>query len=1007
MKLLIQFSMKNALVLFLIILLIISGGIYSLKEMNMEKYPKVNIPYLTVIIPYPGASPEQSMNDIGEKMEREFLNLEGAKNVYTDGVANAAYSTIEFDMSIDMELAEQTVRTSVAKMQLPDLAEEPQFEISSPDDNPVVFSLGIYNAGNFEGVQAFVKENIIPSIEGIEGVSEVEIGGTMERYVFVRLLPEQLVMRGLTIDDVRVAIKANNLSMPMGDILVSNEVLPVRVNKELKSIDDVKQIKIFTEVENWDNDKAIHKTITLGEIAEVTYESKNSNNITRINGEQGVSVGIITKSGANVVDIVDQVKEKIEKLEIPQDYEIEVLRDQSIEIKQSVYSMLREAILGSLMAVIVTLLFLKNIRSTFIAVISIPVSILASFLLMKAMDYTLNIMTLAGIAIAVGRVVDDSIVVIENVFRRVRSSKERNDHLILQATGEVASAITSSTITTVAVFLPLAFVPGIVGSFFKPLAWTIVISLLISLIVAVTIVPLLSRIFLLKITPNEHKENILQIWYRKILTRVLKHRFVTLFASILILVTSVALIVPKVGTTFLPQENVNNFDVEITMEKGTTPEETLKVTSKVEKILLEQKEINLVNTSIDGKSEKAEISFVVKDSVENIDDFVKGLRSQFTSIPEPEGITLSGVGGIIGGSESRYVLVVKGANSKDIEEASDQIIASLKRVEGIENIGSSLEGEEPEIIIDLDEDKLAEKGLMPAMVAQSLRTLISGDILTTMRVRDEINEINIGLKMDNVTSLEELGEQKINNIMGEPVALNEIGELKKVDNISAISHLNGHEYIMIYGTIVDEKIGNVIKKADETIDNLDLPNNVNYYKEGVSASMTDGFTELSIAIIVSIFLVYLVMVIAFREGKAPFVILFAIPFSIIGALIGLYIVNEPIGMPAMIGLLMLNGIVVTNAIVLVDKIKKNESSGMTKYEALIEAGVVRIRPILMTAIATIGALIPMAISNDTGMVSKSLSVVVLGGLSTSTFLTLFIVPVLYSIFTPKLENVTK
>ncbi|MEK5529473.1 efflux RND transporter permease subunit [Viridibacillus sp. FSL R5-0468] len=1001
MKSIIQFSMKSALALCLVVLLIVAGGIYSLKELHIEKYPNVDIPYLTVFIPYPGASPEQSMNDIGEQMEREFIKLEGGKNVYTGGVANAAYSTIEFDMSIDMKQAEQLVRASVDKIQLPELAEEPKFELSSPDDNPIVFSMGIYADENYEEVQNFMKKRIIPLIEVIDGVSEIEVGGVADRLVLVRLIPKQLEASGITINDVKTAISANNLSMPTGDISVSNEVLPVRINKELKSVEDVKKIKIFTQGTNSQTTKTLPGTITLGEIAEVTYESEYTNNITRINGEQGVSLGIMAEGGANVVAIVEQVKEEMKNLDLPEGYKVETLRDQSIEIKKSVYSMLKEAFLGALMAVVVTLLFLRNIRSTIIAVISIPVSIFASFLLMKTIGYTLNIMTLAGIAVACGRVVDDSIVVIENVFRRVRASKERNDKLIEQATREVASAITTSTITTVAVFLPLAFVPGIVGGFFKPLAWTIVISLLISLIVAITLVPLLSRIFLLKTTLKEPQENALQIWYRKKLTWVLKHRFVTLTTALLILVGSVALITPRLGTTFLPQEKVNDFDVEIKMEKGTAPKKTIEAASKVEKILIDQEDITLVNTNIDGASESATISFVVKDSVVNINGFVKDLRSQFTTITEPEKITVSGVGGIIGGAEGRYTLVVNGSNSEDLKKASEQIKTSLKEVEGMTDVTTSLEGEEPEIVIDLDEVKLAEKGLMPAVVAQSLRTLISGDIVTTMRMEGEIREVKLGLKMDEITSIEKLGNQKINNVMGMPVSLKEIGELKRVDNITAVSHLNGNEYIMVNGTITDEKVGNVIAKADEIINDLELPENISYYKEGASASMSDGFKDLSIAIVISIFLVYLVMVIAFREGKAPFVILFAIPFSIIGALIGLYIVNEPIGMPVMIGLLMLNGIVVTNAIVLVDKVKQNERSGMIKQEAIIEAGVIRIRPILMTAIATIGALIPMAISNESGMVSKSLSVVVIGGLSTSTLLTLFIVPILYSLFNLK------
>ncbi|MFJ6207153.1 efflux RND transporter permease subunit [Lysinibacillus sp. NPDC092081] len=993
MKRFIRFCMKNALTMIFVIPLIIVGGIYSLQTLHSEKYPNIDIPYLTVVIPYQGASPEQAMNDIGEQMEREFMKLEGRKNVYTNGVANAVYSTIEFEMAMDMKEAEQLVRRSVDKLQLPKFAGEPRVELTKAGGNPIIFSMGIYATEKNDEVQTFVKNTIIPQLSVIEGISDIEISGTTEKFVFIRLLPHQLMARGITLNDVREAILANNLSMPTGDISISNEVLPVRINSELKSIEDIKDIKLFTKEVNSQN----ITTTSLGEIAEVSYESEYTNNMTRINGRQGVSFSIIPEGGANAVAIVDQVKKEINNLAIPEDYKVEILRDQSIEINQSVHSMLREVFLGALMTIIITLLFLKNIRSTIIAVISIPVSIFASFLLLKAMGYTLNIMTLAGIAVAVGRVVDDSIVVIENIFRRVRASKERNVELIEQATSEVASAITSSTITTVAVFLPLAFVPGIVGGFFKPLAWTIVISLLISLIVAVTVVPILSKIFLLKITPKESHENRLQTWYRNSLTWVLHNRLVTLTVAILILIGSIFIIAPKLGTTFLPQEKVNDFKIDITMAKGTAPMKTADVVSRVENILLDQKDINLINTNIDGHSESATISFVVNDSVGNLTDYVNDVRQQLTTITEPEEVTVSGIGGIIGGAESRYTLVVNGADFEDIKKASEQITTALNEVQGMEDVTTSLEGEVPEIVFDLDDKKLAEKRITSAIVAQSLRTIINGDVVTTMRVEEEMREVNLGLKMGEVTSLKDLGQLQISNAMGMPVFLHELGELKRVNNITSITHLNGNEYIMVYGTITDEKVGDVTAQADKVINNLRLPENISYYKEGVSASMDDGFKDLSIAIAISVILVYLVMVFTFKEGKAPFVILFAIPFSIIGALIGLYIMKEPIGMPAMIGLLMLNGIVVTNAIVLVDKVKQFERCGMTKQKALIEAGVVRIRPILITAIATMGALIPMAISNETGMISKSLSVVVIGGLSTSTFLTLFIVPILYSL----------
>jgi len=991
MKRFIRFSMKNALTMLLVIPLIIVGGIYSLKTLHMEKYPNVDMPYLTIIIPYQGASPEQAMNDIGEQMEREFLKLERRKNVYTNGVMNAVYSTIEFDMTVDMKEAEQLVRRSVDSLQLPKLAGEPQYELTRPGGNPISFTMGIYAPEKHDEVQKFVRDTVLPRLTVIEGISEIEWNGTTETSVFIRLLPQKLIAYGFTFNDVREAIVASNLSMPTGDITISNEILPVRINSALTSIEDIKNVKLFPK-------EGEFSTKTLGEVAEVTDESNYTNNITRINGKEGVSFSIIPEGGANVVAIVNQVKKEMDSIAIPEEYKVEILHDQSIEVNQSVQSMLREVFLGAFMTIIITLLFLKNIRSTIIAVISIPVSIFASFLWLKAMGYTLNIMTLAGIAVAVGRVVDDSIVVIENIFRRVRASKERDEELIEQATSEVATAITSSTITTVAVFLPLAFVPGIVGGFFKPLAWTIVISLLISLMVAITIVPILSKVFLLKTTPKLSHENVLQKWYRKSLTWALHHRLITLSVALVILIGTTVSIAPELGTTFLPQEKVNHFKVELTMENGTSLEKATDVAGKVENILLDHKEISLIHTDIDPQSKNAAISFVVNDSVANLYEYVSDLRLQLTIISEPKEIKVSGIGGIIGGAESKYTLVVNGTNLEEIKRASEQITVALTKVQGMENVTTSLEGEVPEIIVDLDDRKLAEKGMMPAMVAQNLQALINGDVVTTMKAADETKEVNLGLKMDEMTSLKDLGKVQISNVMGIPVMLNEIGELKRVHSITSISHLNGEEYIMVYGTITDEKVGDVTAQADKMINNLQLPENISYYKEGVSASMDDGFKDLSIAIGISIFLVYLVLVFTFKEGKAPFVILFAIPFSVIGALIGLYIVKEPIGMPAMIGLLMLNGIVVTNAIVLIDKVKQFERCGMTKPTALVEAGVIRIRPILMTAIATMGALIPMAISNETGMVSKSLSVVVIGGLFTSTFLTLFIVPILYSLF---------
>ncbi|PLR91968.1 efflux RND transporter permease subunit [Bacillus sp. T33-2] len=1000
MKSIIRFSMRNAVALILMILLIVGGGIYSLKQIPIEKYPNVDIPYMTVVIPYPGASPEQSMKDVGEPVEKEFMNLEGVKKVYTDALANVAYVTMEYEMSVDMDAQENVVRSALDKVKLPDETENPEIILQGPDGDRTIYTMGVYDKDENEDLQRVLKEKMIPSLESIDGVSEVEVGGMVEKQVFVRLLPEEIKKHGLTLDDVNNAIQANNLSVPTGDVSLSNQVFPVRVSKELQSVEDVKNIKLFSKSGPGaqPGQQPALQTVNLSEIAKVTYESNNNADFTRINGEPGVRIGIVPDGGANVVQIVDEVKETVKDWDLPEGFRVDTLRDQSVEVKESVYAMLREALLGSLMAVIVTLLFLRNIRSTLISIISIPLSILASFTVLNLLGYTLNIMTLAGIAVAVGRVVDDSIVVIENVFRRVRSSKERSEKLVEQSTREVASAITSSTITTVAVFLPMAFVPGLIGRFFAPLAWTVVISLMFSLIVAVTIVPLLSKVFLLNISPKEHRESKLQKAYRKSLTWALNHRLITIATAVVLLAGSVGLIAPQLGTTFLPQEKVSNYDVNITMEKGTVPEETSKAAARAEEILMADKNVKQVSTSVNGQYESASITFELKKSVKDTDGVIKDLRAQFNDIKEAKEISVTGIGGIAGGGEAQYALVVEGPDFEDIKKASGQIANVLKDTKGMADVHTSLEGDEPEIAMDMDESKLAEHGLMPAMVGKGIHDLISGDVITSISMDGDKKDVRLLLNMDDIESLEDLGNQEINNVMGMPVKLKDIGNLKHIENRTVITHLNSKEFVVVVGQITDKNTGEVTAKTDKLIKELDLPKGVTYYKEGAAAAMDEGFTNMAIAIGVSVLLVYMVMVIAFGEGKAPFVILFAIPFSIIGALIGLFIVNQPIGMPAMIGLLMLNGIVVTNAIVLIDRVKQNEKNGYSKHEAIIDAGVVRLRPILMTAIATVGALLPMAVSSHAGIVSSSLAVVVIGGLTTSTLLTLIIVPVLYSLF---------
>ncbi|QGQ99370.1 efflux RND transporter permease subunit [Paenibacillus psychroresistens] len=983
MKSIIRFSMKNTVAIFILIFMLVGGGIYSIMQMKMEKYPQVDIPYLHISIYYPGASPEQVMQDIGYPLEQQLGNIDGLSNLYTAANPNVFNATLAFSMTASMEQGEKDAREAVAKFKLPDTAQPPNFSAEKLDAE--VYTIAIYG-GAQEAAQQVVEETLQPAIRSIDGIEAVNLGGIHTKKVFIRLLPNALLTHKLTLDQVNQFIQANNASFPIGDLKTTDQTLPIRMNNSLHSLEDIQNIPILT---------AENKPLKLSDIADITYDTSDQS-ITRIDGEPAVTLTIIPQGGQDAVKITKQAKEKVASIQLPAGLKTSVLLDRSTEIEKSVYGMLREVILGAIMAVLVTLLFLRNLRSTIIAVISIPLSMLASVIVLNNLGYTLNMMTLAGIAVAIGRVVDDSIVVIENVFRRVRSAQDRDGVLVENATREVSNAITSSTITTVAVFLPLAFVPGIVGKFFVPLAWTIVISLLFSLLVAVTVVPLMSRLFLLNLKHSEPRENMLQRIYRRVLGGALRKRWLTLTFAFLLLVSSIAFIAPGLGINFLPAEKALKFNIDVTMPIGTGVTKTEKVSTKIEDILKSHDEVELITAYIG--SERAYLGFSVKDAKTDTDALAAKLRAQFKEITDAKAITLVGVsGGVNVGSD--FSIVVNGPNLAVIKQATDQIITSLKPVPNLTEVRSSAEGEKPEISIDFDNSKLAANGLTPATVALNLHNMVDGSTITKSQINSRTTDVVLSMKMGQNATIETLKQQKISTPLGTQVALQNVGSVQIVKNPTNIARYNQADYLQIHGTITDNNTGKVTSDAEKAIRGLKLPEGVTWSSEGASKELNDGFINMGIALIISMFLVYMVMLIAFSDWKLPLVILVAIPFSWIGALLGLFIVHEPIGMPALIGILMLGGIVVTNAIVLLDRVKTNLTHGMAKKDALMEAGVTRIRPILMTAIATIGALLPLAISTDGGLISRALAVVVIGGLSTSTLLTLVIVPVIFSLVT--------
>lgn len=1106
----IRFSMKNTGAMILAIIMIIAGGFYSASTMKLEEMPNVDIPYLSVAIVYPGATPEQALNDIGKPMEQALSGLNGLKNLYVTGRSNVATALLEFDMNQSMSVVEKDLNSALATLKLPDGAQKPTVSKNGPSAAPI-FTFAITGPTDQATIQQYINEQVKPLFSSIQGISSVDVNGMSEKKLFVRLDPDKMNNEKLTIDKVKQALLANNISIPAGQVEIDGKSMNVEVGKKINSVDDLKNTDIviieqdmsgltnaFTSIGQGmgqlgqgmgqltkgqmliqgqleimqginglsmllfadqstlaqlkaqdpknpqipgleakikgeqgqiaqlqaqlaslqQQAKAAGvdvattlkgmsqgtsgtnsatagmkiRVVPLSSVADVTYGSGQDTMITRLNGKPAVIAGITSQPGTNTVDIIKQVNQKLDKLNLPEGYKVQKLQDSSVSILKSVNGMLREALLGALFAVLVTLLFLRNLRSTLVAIISIPLSIFASMIFLRWLDYSLNTMTLAGMAVAVGRVVDDSIVVIENIYRRLRASQERSGNLILKAAKEVGGAVTSSTLTTVAVFAPLSFVSGIVGKFFVPFAITVVVSILFSLLIALTVVPLMARLFLLKIEPHEPKENGLQRVYRNILSWSLHHRKIVLISAVLLLAGSLSLI-PIIPKNFLPAEKTDSYGLKVTLPVGTAMDKGNQMAVKVEELLQSSKYVKNYETYVTGEQITTQIK--LKDTITKEDNrqFEKDMQKGLTTLGSdvrtaltPQGLA-SGGGGLF--------IVVNGADLPTLKKASDQIVTAIKSTPGLADVDTNLSGGKPQISVEVDPVKAAEKGLNPAMVASAIRQMIDGDAVTNINLNGRTTEINLGVNVGKLASIAKLGEQTITNMSGEQVKVADVATVSEKPGPTSIQRLNQQEYVSVSGRFTTDNTSQVQKQVEEKIKSLSLPKGVTYAFEGEAKQISEGFSNMIIAILVAILLVYMVMMIAFGEMIAPLAILFSLPFIFVGGVAGIFIFNEALGMPALVGFLMLIGIVVTNAIVFVDRALKNREKGMEMMDSLIEAGVTRIRPILMTAVATIGALLPLAIMGEGGLISKSLAIVVISGLTTSTLLTLVIVPVAY------------
>ncbi|WP_156424295.1 efflux RND transporter permease subunit [Bacillus sp. FJAT-27445] len=1065
MRHLIDFSLKNKFAIWLLTIMIVAAGIYSGIRMKLETLPDITIPVITVTTILPGASPEEVATKLSEPMEKRIQNLDGVKNVSSSSFQNASSLQIEYSYKKDMEEAKREADEALSDFQLPEGAGDPEISRISFNSFPIIAMSVSDESESLAGLTKEVEGELVPALEGLEGVASVQISGQNIEEGQLIFKKDKLAQYGLTEETVRNILKGSAISMPLGLYTLGETQKSILVDGQITTLEDLKSVKIpvipsahgeagqaglgqgakgdpssaqnpsspqmqpaATGTGNGQQPQAVPPTtggqpqqqagqvianpllaglptVELQDIADIKIIGR-AESISRTNGKESIGLQVVKAPEANTVEVANAVKDELKNFKKEwKSAEFTITFDQGTPIEESVKTMLNKALFGALFAVVIILLFLRSFKSTVISVISIPLSLLIAILALKQMDITLNIMTLGAMTVAIGRVIDDSIVVIENIYRRMSLKTERlkGKELIKSATLEMFIPILSSTIVTVAVFLPLGFVEGQIGELFLPFALTIVFALMASLLVAVTLVPMLANTLFKKGIGIKHSEGSpgrLAGTYRKILEWSLNHKLATFGLAVLLLAGSFFL-VPIIGVSFIPSEEEKMAIITFNPAPGQTLDQVADTAAKADDFLLDRKNVQTVQYSAGGRNPmnpgaSSQAMFFIKydndtEDFENEKEKVVAALQERTAKGEWATQDFSGAG-----ASNGVTYYVYGENLKQLEPIVGKIETIMKGHSSLKNVETSISSSYEEYALKVDQDKASKLGLTAGQVGMALMQERERPVAATIKKDGRDIMVYVQSEKKAFNDIDDVTNQTIASPLGMDVKISDLVTVEKGKTSDTVQRRNGKLYVSVSGELKTKDVAKVSADIQEKVDKIDLPSQVEIKLGGVTEDIKESFTQLGIAMLAAIAIVYFILVLTFGGALAPFAILFSLPFSIIGGLVALLIAKETISISSMIGALMLIGIVVTNAIVLIDRVINKEKEGYSVREALLEAGVTRLRPILMTAIATIGALIPLALGVEgSGVISRGLGVTVIGGLTSSTLLTLVIVPIVY------------
>jgi hydrophobic/amphiphilic exporter-1 (mainly G- bacteria), HAE1 family len=1007
-----DFSIRRPVFTIVTMLLILILGGVSLLRIPLKLIPDLNPPVGVVVTNYPGAGPEEVVEKVTKPLEESLSTLPGMKNIQSTSREGSNFILLEFSWSTSIDDIENDVLQRLDQTPLPDGAENPRFLKFDPAQFPIIqFSL------REEGKEANLKtlsENLKLELTRVEGVANVNVSGSLKDEVVIELNQQSLKDNRLSQKDVINTIRANNVTAPGDTIETNGQTLTTRVLSKLQSVDELKKLVLLV------NPKS-DKKITLSDVATVEKRQQDTNTITRANQEPAILFSVLQQSDANTASVSKAFQKELDRLLEQDQYQsikADVLFDQGDYITQAIGNIASSLLIGGAFAMLVLFLFLKNVKSPLIIGVAIPYSVIVTFVLMFFADFALNIMTLGALALGIGMLVDNAIVVIENIYRHLSLGKSPKEAASIGAK-EVGGAITASTLTTVAVFLPVVFISGLLGELFTEFALTISFSLLASLVVALTVIPMLASRLLKKPKGNiEAKRR--RSKSRKTFTRsvkwALRHRFIVLFLTLITLVAG-GLGLTTVGTQFLPPTDEGFFNMRVELENGASVEETNKVVNAIEEKLKKEKDVDvfvsLVGTTQEesfrgsGKGNIAEVYVKMKPlddrerSIFNFADEVKPEVERAAQKVNKSAEVSFNLQSTSGSSPQTLTFNLRDTDQKRLEKSVDTLFTSLKNMKDVSEVSTDQMETVKEVQMNVNREKALQQGLAPAQIGTLVQDVTRG-VLATQMVTDSSDVINVLVQYDrNITeNLDSLKKLLIPNGQGKYIQLNSVVDFSIEDgpvSIQRIDQQHAVQFTLKYSSATN--LGEISKAVDEKIESVDLPKETLVSFSGDRELLDDSIDDMALALGLAIVLVYMVMAAQFESFKYPFVIMFTVPLMVIGVAIALAITQTPISISAIIGVIVLAGIVVNNAIVIVDYINQRKEAGTNSFDSIVEAVQDRARPIFMTALTTILGLLPLALGIGEGTeINQPMGIAVIGGLISSTLLTIYVIPIVYSFF---------